>query len=172
MPGLRDQLAKKRAHRTSLTFPLGEDGERAKAALEESQQRLVLAQVRAKDDAAIRAADQAVRRARTKYTKVSLTIEFRGLTEEERDTLMAAHPATDEMRVEDADKDEDEKRDINRKTFLPAALEVCALESDLTEEEWADELSSDRWTAGEANALFKAVVSATHEEPTAGIPKD
>lgn len=176
MTSLREQLAKKRAHSTSLTFPLGEEGERAKAALEEAEQGLRLAQVVSKgrdDDGTVKRAEQRVKKARTAYEQVSVTISFRGLTDDERDALMSEHPATDEQVAKDKADDvpEQERSSVNRKTFTPAALAIAALDSDLTEEDWATELASDRWTAGERFSLYRAVVTATNAEPAPGIPK-
>jgi hypothetical protein len=172
MPSLREQLARKRAHSTSLTFPLGEAGERAKSALDEAERLHQLTQITAKgDQAAVKRAEDKLKRARAAYAKESVTVEFRGLTEEERDALVAAHPPTPEQEEADRDKPEGDRVMVNRAAFLPAALAICALESDLSEQDWAAELSSDRWTAGERLALFTAVVTATNAQPAPGLGK-
>lgn len=174
MTTLREQLARKRAHSTHITFPLGEDGERAKAKLEEAERDRALAvALGRKDDGAIRQAERRVKAAQKAYEQVSLTIRFRGLTEEERDALMSAHPATDEQitKWQQNGGKEEEKPHFDLRTFLPAALAVCALDSDLSEEEWAAELASDRWTAGEQSALASAVLHATYDAPAPGLGK-
>ena len=175
MTSLRQQLARKSAHSTSLTFPLGEEGERAKAELDAAEQGLKLVQALHKDASTRadveKAAKQRLAKAEREYAKHSVTIRFRGLTDEERDALISAHPPTPEQEVADQGKPEEERASINRATFTPAALAVCALDSDLTEEEWTAELTSDRWTAGEKLALYKAIVAATNAEPAPGLPK-
>jgi hypothetical protein len=170
MTSLREQLAKKRAHSTSLTFPLGEAGERAKADCDAAERTLQLAQVMNNADGE-KAATPRLRKAQTAYKKVSVTISFRGLTEEERDALVSAHPATAEQEERQKDLPEEQRSNIDRATFLPAALAIAALDSDMTEQDWTAELASDRWTAGEKAALFTAVVTATNEEPAPGLPK-
>jgi hypothetical protein len=175
---LREQLAHKRAHSTSLTFPLGEAGERAKAELEAAHTGLEYARLinsKTPNADVIKRAQQRLTKAEREYAKPenSLTIRFRGLTEDERDALISAHPVTDEQKAKDeADEvPKEERSQINRAGFTPAALAVCALDSDLTEEEWVAELASDRWTAGEKLALYRAIVSATDQEPAPGVGK-
>lgn len=170
MTSLREQLARKRAHTTSLTFPLGEQGEQAKAELDAAENAERLASIVAKgEDAeqAVKRAEERTKKARRAYEKHSVTIRFRGLTEEERDALMSAHPPAEDQ----SDKPEDEQETVNRRTFLPAALAVCALDSDLSEEDWAAELGSDRWTAGEKASLLTAVITATNAQPSPGVGK-
>lgn len=169
MPSLREQLARKRAHSTSLRFPLGEAGERAKAMLDVAQRALQIAQLTSKESE--KAAEHRVRRAEATYAEVSVTVAFRGLTENERDALISAHPASPEQEERDKNKPEPERSSIDRSGFLPAALAVATLDSDMSEADWVAELASSRWTAGELNALFVAVVSATNAEPAPGIPK-
>ncbi|HEU4542196.1 MAG TPA: hypothetical protein VFR23_13795 [Jiangellaceae bacterium] len=174
MTSLREQLARKRAHSTSLTFPLGEAGERARSAFEDAQRLHQLAQITAKgDEGAIKRAEQKLKRAQATYEKNSVTIIFRGLTEEERDALVAAHPPTPEQEAKEKEDDvpKDERSLVNKTTFLPAALTIVALDSDLSEQDWIKELASDRWTAGEKNALFVAVVTATNDQPAPGLGK-
>lgn len=174
MTSLREQLAHKRAHSTFLTFPLGEAGERAKTALEEAERTLQLGQITAKGNmAVIKPLEEKVKRARATYAKNSVTITFRGLTEEERDALIAAHPPTPETEAKEKEDDvpDDQRSLVNKTTFTPAALAIVALGSDLSEQDWIKELASDRWTAGEAQALFEAVVTATNAKPAPGLGK-
>lgn len=172
MASLREQLARKRAHSTSLTFPLGEAGERAKSTLEAAERTLQLAQItNRRDQEALQSLEDAVKEAKAAYDEHSVTVTFRGLTEEERDALLAAHPPTPEQEQSDKGKPEDERAMVNKSTFLPAALAVAALDSDMSEQDWATELGSDRWTAGEKQALFAAVVAATNAQPAPGLGK-
>jgi hypothetical protein len=174
MTSLREQLARKRAHSTSLTFPLGEAGERARSDVEAAERTYQLAQITAKgDEGAIKRAEQKLKQAQAKYAKSSVTITFRGLTEEERDALIAAHPPTADQEAKEKKEDvpEEQRSLVNRATFTPAALAICALDSDMTERDWTEELASDRWTAGENKALFDAVVTATNAQPAPGLGK-
>lgn len=176
MSSLREQLAKKRAHSTSLTFPIGEEGEHAKAELDaaENNERVTKAVAKGEDaDELTKRAVDRTKKARRTYDKHSITIEFRGLTEDERDALLSAHPVTDEQKAKDAEAEipAEQRSEINGKTFLPAALALVTLDSDLSEEDWAAELSSDRWTAGEKASLMTAVLTATNAQPGPGVGK-
>jgi DNA primase catalytic subunit len=173
---LREDLARKRAQRRQVVFPLGASGEGAKADLDQAKQAVQLAELAGNDDA-IKRARNWVRRAQRLLDKHSVKITVRGLTEEERDTLNSAHPATDEIRAEDdaaikrKEITEDDRRLLDRKSWLPAALELVAIDSDLTEAEWAAELSApEKWTVGDKQALFVAVIGATNEGPAPGVP--
>lgn len=137
MTSLREQLARKRAHSTHITFSLGEDGEKAKAKLDQAQQELMFARVSGKTDDVVRKLERRVKAAEKAYGPVSVTIQFRGLTEEERDALESTYPATDEQVAKwqaDGGKEEDKPR-FDLRTFLPAALALCAFDSDLIEED-------------------------------------
>ena len=174
MSSLREQLARKRAHSTSLTFPLGDAGEDAKSELEKAEQTLQLGQIAAKGNAvATKPLEDKLKKARAAYARNSVTITFRGLTEEERDALIAAHPPTEEQEKRDKDNDvpEEQRSMVDRATFTPAALAICALNSDMSEQDWIKELASDRWTAGEKKALFDAIVTATNAQPAPGLGK-
>jgi hypothetical protein len=173
---LREQLARKRAARRKVQLPLGPEGERAQGDLDQAKQAMQIAQLTGNADA-IQKARNWERRAQRALDKHSTTIVVRGLSEEERDALNSAHPATAEQIAEDdaaiknKEMGEDERRSINKATWLPAALELVVVDSDLTEAEWATELAEPgKWTAGEKNALLTAVVRATQEGPAPGIP--
>lgn len=177
MTTLREQLARKRAHTATLVFPLGDDGQKAKAAVAQAEAQLTLVHRVSLDgderSKAVTNAERDLSQARKAYDKVSLTIQIRGLDEEERDALMSAHPATDEQIEKwksDGGKDED-KPTLDRASFLPAALAMSVLDSDLTEAEWAAELTSGRWAAGEKLQLFRGVLEATHASPADGLGK-
>ena len=177
---LREQLARKRAHRAQATFPVGPEGERAQADLEDARNALQIGQLAGADDA-IKRARNWVRRAERTLAKHSMTVVVRGLSEEERDALTSAHPATDAQRAEDdkavksKEMKAEDRRVINRATWLPAALELAQVPEDegdrLTEREWAAALGDpERWAAGEVMALYRTVLTATHDGPAPGIP--
>jgi hypothetical protein len=175
---LRDDLARKRARRVEVKFALGAEGARAEADLGEARQALQFAQLTGNADAITKAKNWISRAERT-FEKHSMRIVIRGLDEEARDALASAHPATAEQMAEDSamikakKMSADDRRTLNKETWLPAALALTVVDSDITEEEWAAELADDqKWAAGEKQALFVAIVSATNEGPAPGIPKD
>ena len=175
---LRDQLAKKRAQRRSVRFPIGPEGSKAQADLGQALQAVQLARLSGGADT-LKNAETWRRKAERALEAHSMTVAVRGLSNEERDTLNSAHPATATQQAED-DKliaakqmKPEERRMIDVATWLPAALEIVAEDSDLTEKEWGEELADpSKWTAGEKDSLFRAVVSATQEGPSPGIPLD
>lgn len=176
MSSLRDRLAKKRAHSTSLTFPIGEEGQAAKAELDDAENNERLVDMVAKGEngkAARQRATTRVTKAKRAYEKHSVTIHFRGLTDDEWDALISAHPPTDEQQQKERDDNvpEEQRSLVDLATFLPAALAVCALDSDLSEEDWTVELASGRWTRGEKLALSNAVQQATNAQPAPGVGK-
>jgi hypothetical protein len=177
---LREQLARKRAHRAQATFPIAAEGDRAQGDLESARQALQIAELAGQDDA-MRRARNWVRRAESRLAKHSATVVVRGLSEEERDALTSAHPPTDEQRAEDdravkaKEMKPEDRRVINKPAWLAAALTLCQVVDDeadrLTAEEWAGQLSDpERWTAGEVNSLYRTVLAATHDGPSPGIP--
>lgn len=173
MSSLREKLARKRANSAERTYPVGPEGEAAKAELASAENALQFAKLVPGDgrQQALKEAEERLEAAKAAYADNSVTIRVRGLTEDERDALMTAHPRTPEQEAKDKELPEDQRSDLDTDGFLAAALAVCAVDSDLTEEEWAVELASTRWTAGEKSDLFGAVVTATNAEPGPGIPK-
>jgi hypothetical protein len=180
MATLREQLAKKRAQQRSVMFPIGTEGAKAQAELEEARQALRLAQMTDNPEA-IKNIQKWRRRVETVLGRHSMTIIVKGLSEEARDALASEYPATPEQRAEDEAQikaktmSAEDRRTINLAMWLPAALAKTVVVENgdvpFTEEEWTAELADEeKWTAGEKRSLFAAIVSATNEGPAPGIP--
>jgi hypothetical protein len=124
------------------------DPEPATVELGEALQQRRLAT--AKDDpAAVRAAERAVKKAQAAYDACWLPITLFAL----RDGIPALaklHPPTEEQKAQGAE--------WNPNTFQPALIAACAEEAGMTEQEWAEELASGRWSTAERNALFGAAL--------------
>lgn len=175
---LRDQLARKRAKVVTEYFPLGEQGEKALERLEEAQQTLARARRVASlqaDKATIDVAalEAALAEAEAERDRHCLAVRIRGLSEDERDALQS------EFMVEDVDKDADadkrkkvEARNAQRiREWTYHALAAAVQDSDLTADDWRDELTSDRWTAGDLERLRVAIIRAYGAQPAENIPK-
>lgn len=79
------------------------------------------------------------------------------------ETLRAAHLPTDEQRAKSKDVL------FNPRTFVPALLAVC-VESDVTEAEWAEYVTSGAMTTGEVSALFNLAWEINYRIPDPTIP--
>lgn len=112
-------------------------------------------------------------------------LEFRGLPgDDDLDALMNAHPVTDKQ-IADAkaqiarakergDKEIDESMPpYDLDAFNVALLVACVIEGDgLTEDDWREELWSDRWTPADRADLFRRVLEANRKPFSEGISKD
>lgn len=162
---LRDELARKRSRTTSVTFPVGEAGDKAARELEEAQQAFQLLKVYQAQGKEIDLAkpEAAVKKAASMYEKNSITLTFRGLSPDEVDTLRS------EFTVDDEDKD----AKFDTKGYTCALLAAATVDSDLTADEWRHELyESGRWSEGEVRKIGDAAHDAYSEAPAPGIPKD
>ena len=182
VPTLREQLARKRGHHATIRFPLGDDGERLKGEIDKWERALEIATLSGSVDAK-KTAQNELNKARRKYERpeCSFEIRVRGLGDEERDTLMSAHPPTPEQVAEDdksikaGEMQANERRSINRTPWLAAALEIVQVVDDdgqrLSAAEWEKQLRDPaHWTAGEVVALYATVLAASHDAPSPGIP--
>lgn len=79
------------------------------------------------------------------------------------ETLRAAHPPTDEQRAKNKDVL------FNPQTFVPALLAAC-VESDVTEAEWAEYVTSGAMSTGEVSALFNLAWEINYRVPDPTIP--
>lgn len=164
---LRDQLASKKPHVTSCTFPIGEAGQKAADEYRDAANRLEtikLLNLRRKageEKIDTAAAEAEVARALQAYKDSSVTLRFRGLSPAERDELASDYtPAGD-----------DEKVDL--RAYTCALLEKAALDSDLTATDWEHELyESQRWSSGEVDVIRETARAAYQEVTAPGIPKD
>lgn len=171
-PSLRDMLASKQPRVTEVSFPIGEEGETAKAELDEARQSLELLRFAtakqkaqgAKATVDLTEAEKRVKDAEAKYRQVSMTLRFRGLTPLEVDAL------SDEFALTEEDTAAGKKFDS--RGYTCALLAAATIDSDLTVEEWDEELyQSGRWSDGEILLMRDTARSAYEETAAPGIPK-
>jgi hypothetical protein len=143
---LRDALSRKR--RPSRTYRmLLTDPQEAQTALEEAQAQARIVFLRQEAGSPDReAAEAEVLAAKRKLEACWHKVVLRGISAQRFTDLVAKHPPTRDGKL-DGDQ-------WNPETFQPALIAACAEDSDMTEQEWAAELDSDRWPLGERNALF------------------
>lgn len=92
------------------------------------------------------------------------TLHLEAMPADQWDDLLTAHPPTTEQ----------EKRGLwcNPRTLLPAALVVCVLDSEVTEQDWADYIGKGPMAPGEAIALFDDLHELHSRSPMPLLPKD
>lgn len=117
----------------------------------------------AKDEAQQAEADARLEAARQAVAECVDTLTFHNLPAHEFEALMSAHEPS---KTQQANGEQ-----WNADTFPPALIAACCQDSDLTEDEWAAELSSDRWSLADRNAIFSAALSANIAPRSVTIPK-
>lgn len=145
--GLKDKLAK--ASRATVTAQLRIGNVTA------AQAALTAAQADGDPDR-IKAATAAVGAC---YEPVVLT----ALHPAQMETLLGKHPPTDEQR-------ERTKSVFNLDTFVPALL-AASIESDMTEDDWAEYTSTGAMTAGEVADLFSKAWELNYRVPDVDLKK-
>lgn len=94
-------------------------------------------------------------------------IEFRGLGYTEFDALVGLHPATP------AQAKDPKHVAWNPETFNAALLEAATVDSDLTAQDWAEELADeDRWPAPDRSRLINTCLQAQRQTMADAVPKD
>lgn len=94
--------------------------------------------------------------------KTGTAITLRGIGRVRWDELKIKHAATEEMKAEDAELPEEDRRVFNPATFWPALLAETA-DSDLTPEQWrAMVLENKAWSETEIETL-KARAAAVNQ---------
>lgn len=109
------------------------------------------------------AARAEVEDARQGLAEASYRIRFRNLPPDEFEALVAAHPPTK------AQQDEGDMWD--RTTFTPALLAACAVDSDMTEKDWTDELARPSWSRADRDQVFMAALTANVLPRSVTVPK-
>jgi hypothetical protein len=170
---LREQLARKRAQEVVLPFPIGEEGARAQRDVAEAETTLRLARALAArgQDAKLDEATEALAKAQAALDAASVTLRFRGLSEDERDALASQFPIDDVPEDVDAAKPVIEANRAAIRAWTFEAMAVSVIGSDLTADDWQAELTSGRWSAGDVQAIRDAIQQAYQTGPAPGIPK-
>lgn len=157
---LRAALAAKRSTETWFDLQVSDSTE-AEQTLEQASRQLRLALLTSEGVAEAEAAEQAAREA---LAACFHRLRFHNLPAHEFEALVGEHEAS----PEDAEQGEV----WNRKTLTPALLAACAVDSDLTAEEWAAELASERWNAADLLGVYRAALDANVKQRSASLPKD
>lgn len=162
MTSLRDALAAKRRQHATYPIPVASAAETEAAAGGLAVAERVKRAAAVGDDADRQAtADAGYEQARAAFEACYHVLELEALSPDEYEALKAAHPPVD--------RDGDE--DVDVATFRPALIAACSVGSDLTEQEWAAELSSDRWSQGERSQLYLTVLAINVQMPGGMAPK-
>lgn len=159
---LRDALAAKRVR--ELVYPLAvADDTQARKRLEEARARRVLAGVgKTVDEEDVKAAQAAEDQAQAEVDACYYQLRLRGVSAADMEALRASCPPP-------PDADEDVTFDVE--AFRPALVAACAVDSDLSAEEWAAELASDRWTVSDVASLYQSALIACNRPVNDGLGK-
>ncbi|HEY9371537.1 hypothetical protein [Streptomyces sp.] len=172
LPSVRDQLRQKRQRESVFKIHNGEDSAEKQDRLDKAKQVLQYATlgVGLKVDAAGKAKlKREVDKLQAEYDAECLVFRFRGLSPAEWDTLDSEFAVPELTDEEKAEGKEPEK--FRRDRYIAALLAVSAMDSDLSVDDWYEEITSGRWSVQEVAGLREAAVTATHGEPAGGIPK-
>lgn len=151
--GLKDKLAK--ASRATVTAQLRVGNVTA------AQATLAAAQADGDPDR-VKAATAAVGAC---YEPVVLT----ALHPAQMETLLGKHPPTDEQR-ERSKREQKTQPMFNPDTFVPALL-AASIESDMTEDDWAEYTTTGAMTAGEVADLFSKAWELNYRVPDVDLKK-
>lgn len=161
---LRDALARKRQRETFYDLEIADPTE-PREKYEAARAALRLAEMRhGKDSDEAAEARESLSAARAEWSACTYRITFRNLPSDEYEALVAAHPPTKEQ--------QDKGDQWDRATFAPALIAACAVDSDMSEDEWVEELKSDRWPVADRDAVFLKALGANLEPRSATVPKD
>lgn len=162
---LREKLRAKPPRTAVHPMVLGDTAE-AEAALRAARVARIVAQSQEKPDAKKRspkltAAIAAEEAAAAELGKLAEPVTVHAVPPADWEALVAAHPPGEGV---DAEWDE--------VTFRPAAVAAC-VDSDMTEEDWAEFFASDRCSVGERDALWIVVLALNLRAPELSqLPKD
>lgn len=162
MSAFRARLKAKKHRTTTYDMVIVEDevADAAELNLAGAERDLRRAKV-GDDEDEIAVAEAALEQARAAVKACYDTLTFRALPSHEFEALISAHEPS---------KEQQKKGDQwNTDTFSPALLAACCVDSDLSEEEWAEELAS--WSVADRNAIFSAALSANVTARSITIPK-
>lgn len=163
--GLRDRLRERQPPRATVALRI--DGS---AEAEENERRLVrlrdmLEAAQERGDTHTVAALSAELTERV--AKAEAAYEFvtvKAITPVEMEELLAEHPPTDEQRTADPHVG------FDKTTFYPALLAACC-ETDETEEDWADIISSGDMVLGEITTLVNVALDLNDRSPSVSLGK-
>jgi HEPN domain-containing protein len=156
---LRSALSSKRGNETSFDLLISDPSD-AEQALQQAQADLRLAEMRGAETDELKAAQQAAEDA---LQACYYRLRFRNMPAHEFEALVGEHEAS---------KEEAEKGEVwDREGLTPALLAACTVDSDLTAEEWAAELASERWNAADKLGVYRAALDANIKQRSSVLPK-
>ena len=163
---LRDALARKKRRETHYDIVLISSDEQD--ALEERftdcKRRLALAEIRnATDSDDAEAARTELEEVRDALRGATHRVRFQSLPPDEYEALVSAHPPTKEQQAA--------KEVWDEQTFAPALIAACAVDSDMTAEDWKAELASGRWSTSDKATLFIQALEANVVPRSVTVPK-
>jgi hypothetical protein len=158
---LREALASKRSQQTHYDLVIGDSAE-PEAALQAASADLRLAQHRDDQDA-MTAARVSVEEARAALQACLHRIHFQPLEPDVFEALIGAHEPTKAQRAEG--------ERWNPSTFRAALIAACAVDADLSEQEWAAELAGKRWSHADRDEIFAAALAANVVPRSLSVPK-
>lgn len=134
-----------------------------KAKLERAEQRLSMAQIRGDEDA-MASAQTYLDEVKAEIRKNGIAFTLTAVGRVRWDALLLEHRPTDEMKTEDAEKPEAERRTFNPDSFWPALLAESVQGSKLTAEQWDKAVfKSKDWSAEEVSLLRNKAVAVNQD---------
>lgn len=158
--GLREALAKRQTRELAYPLPVvpyEEAQQRQQRVTEASQTVTAGRYLHTRENSpetkkAVEQAEKALAKAEKERDECFHPIRLRGIPEEDFDLLVQMHPPTEEQ-LSKAARASEEPPLWNEETLLPALLEHCAQESELSAAEWDAELAG--WTRGERRQILQ-----------------
>jgi hypothetical protein len=159
---LREALAAKRVREAVYPLAVEDDAEPRKR-LEEARARRILAGIgKDPEEEALAAARAEEAAAQADVDACYHPLRLRGLSAADMEALRQACPP----KPGEADGDE-----FDEDLFRPGLIAACAVDSDLSAEEWAEELTSDRWTLGDVATLYRLALEVCRKPANDGLGK-
>ena len=140
--------------------------------LAKAEPRTATHQLRVEDDAAARAELDAARASGDKDRITASEADLQACYEPLALTAMSL-PVWDDLLTKHQPSDEMRKlgRWCNPVTFLPAALVLCAPDSGVEEDDWAEYITQGLMAPGEAQALLEDLLMLHDRSPNSELPK-
>lgn len=160
-PITRDRLKKKQPIQRTILIPATEeDAQRLEdARADVDRARLLEPEKLDEYKAALKAVEEQVR-------EDGLELVFRGIGRRRYEELQREHPPTEAQAAEN----EGVTLSWNPDTFLPALLEATVANSDLTAQEWNDDvIDSDDWGQAEIGLILETALAVNRESRVASL---
>lgn len=117
----------------------------------------------------VAAADVAVAEARKQVEGCFYPIRLQSLPPHQFEGLLSQHEPT-EQQVKEAEAKGLPRPSFDVDALVPALVAACSVEQDMTEQEWTEELTSERWSAAERNELFDVALAVNTRGRSQHVP--